>query len=424
MIEITRGDALYLYGSFGLKLDYTVRVSVRMQDPVNGEILKDALEKTRQRYPYLSLRIRKNETKFYYEENPAPVVLFHTDESVTLNSPESNYHIWAVCYWDDWIHLDISHGTTDGTGMYMVLATLLYYYCEECYGLTDHTGIRTLEDPITAEETADPADTVPPLPPAALNRPQMPEAFSLLKDAGLTPAATKIYDITIPEEEFVRFSKEHLASPGSMVCILFSRAIDRLYPKRESPLMNSYIINARPMVKDSKTIHNCVQTVQFEFSDAIKELSFEKQCGFHREITARHASEKRVKENVAYYANLTNIVMQKANGVESRKMAFAMILNDVRKYFTYMVSYVGKWKYPQIEPWVKEYRARVPIVNDLLIEIAAMRGNFYLSVHQSFQEDIVLREVLNELEANHIPYVLHDPSPKDNARFPEPLVEH
>ena len=76
------------------------------------------------------------------------LVLFHTSESVTLNSFESNYHIWAVCYQDDRIHLDISHGITDGTGMYTVLATLLYYYCVERYGLTDHTGIRTLEDPI------------------------------------------------------------------------------------------------------------------------------------------------------------------------------------------------------------------------------------------------------------------------------------
>ena len=102
---------------------------------------------------------------------------------------------------------------------------------------------------------------MPKLPPAALNRPKMPEAFSLLKDADLTPAEAMIYDITIPEDEFVSFSKEHLASPGSMICILFARAIDRLFPNRNSPLMNSYIINARPMVNDSKTIHNCVQTV-------------------------------------------------------------------------------------------------------------------------------------------------------------------
>ena len=420
MTEITKGDAMHLYGSYGLKLDYTVRLSVRMCDPVDREILKDALAKTQQRYPYLSLRLRKNEEKFFYENNPAPVVLLHTDDSITLNSPEANYHIWAVCFRDDRIHLDISHGTADGTGMYMVLATLLYYYCKERYGLTDHTGIRTLEDPILPEESTDPADTVPKLPPAALSRPKMPEAFSLLKDAGLTPSETMIYDIEIPEEEFVRFSKEHLASPGSMTCVLFSRAIDRLFPDRESPLMNSYIINARPMANDSKTIHNCVQTVKFEFSNDIRELPFEKQCSFHREITAQSASEKRVLGNMAYSAGNAERVLENVKNLDAKKAAFAMMLDGGRKYFTYMVSYVGKWKYPQIEPWVKEFRTHVPIANDLLIEIAAMSGRIFLSVHQSFKEDVILREVLKELEENHIPYVLHDPMPKDNAHLPEP----
>ena len=100
-----------------------------MTDPVDAEILADALIKTQQRYPYLSLRIRKNEDIFFCEHNPDPVVLFHTDKRISLNCPDANYHVWAVCYWGDMIHLDISHGTADGTGMYMVLATLLFYYC-------------------------------------------------------------------------------------------------------------------------------------------------------------------------------------------------------------------------------------------------------------------------------------------------------
>ena len=108
----------------------------------------------------------------------------------------------------------------------------------------------------------------------------MPEAFSLLKDAGLTPSKPLIYDIEIPEEQFVSFSRKNLASPGSMTCILFARAIDRLFPNRTSPLMNSNIINARPMIGDSRTIHNCVQTVKFEFSQEVKELSFDRHVSF------------------------------------------------------------------------------------------------------------------------------------------------
>lgn len=34
MINVTMGDVLHLYGGIGRKLDYTVRLSVRITDPI------------------------------------------------------------------------------------------------------------------------------------------------------------------------------------------------------------------------------------------------------------------------------------------------------------------------------------------------------------------------------------------------------
>ena len=39
MKELTRSDILHVYGSFGLNMDYTVRLCVRMKDEINGEML-------------------------------------------------------------------------------------------------------------------------------------------------------------------------------------------------------------------------------------------------------------------------------------------------------------------------------------------------------------------------------------------------
>lgn len=65
---------LHLYGRIGQKADYAVRLSMRMTEEVDWEILAHALAKTQQRYPYYLVRMRKNEHEFYYEENPRPVV--------------------------------------------------------------------------------------------------------------------------------------------------------------------------------------------------------------------------------------------------------------------------------------------------------------------------------------------------------------
>ena len=43
-------------GSFGLKMDYSVRFGLKLKDEVNSEMLRHAVEKTQKRYPYLSLR--------------------------------------------------------------------------------------------------------------------------------------------------------------------------------------------------------------------------------------------------------------------------------------------------------------------------------------------------------------------------------
>ena len=131
MYSVTLGDAITVFGSFGIDLDYTVRLKLRLSDMIDDEILKEAVDKTRQRYPYLCVRMKKNNENFFYEENPAPIAVLHTDSSIRLNTEETNYHVWCVCYYEDWICLDFYHGITDGAGMYMVLATLLYYYCEK-----------------------------------------------------------------------------------------------------------------------------------------------------------------------------------------------------------------------------------------------------------------------------------------------------
>ena len=47
MIQITTGDMMHVHGGFGENTDYTVRLTVRMTDAVDGGILADALERHR-----------------------------------------------------------------------------------------------------------------------------------------------------------------------------------------------------------------------------------------------------------------------------------------------------------------------------------------------------------------------------------------
>ena len=419
MIPVTSGDIMHMMGGFGLGMDYTVRMKLRLADEIDDDMLKSAVEKTQQRFPYLSLRMRKNEQEYYYEENPSPVAVINTDERIALNSDQTNFHVWAVCYCEDRLYLDIYHGIADGTGMYMVLSTLLYYYCVQRYGVTDSTGIRTLEDPVLPDESTDPIDRLPQIDVSAVKRPPVTPAFSLVSDAGLTASEPVIYDIEMPEKVFVKFSSAHDASPGTMVSVLFSRAIDTLFPDRDKPLTNSYIVNARPMLGAPLTHHNCVGTVKFEYSDRIKAMPFDRQCTVHRGTTFIQSDADRVRNSVIYTSSM-NKAVRMIPGIEEKKQTYAKMLSGGRKMFSYMVSYIGKWKTVQLSPYVKEFWTHVPNANELLTEIAAINGRIFLSVHQNFKEDVVIKSFLDQLKENNVPFTVKEPVPNDVARFPEP----
>jgi hypothetical protein len=423
MIPVTAGDCSFLYGSLGMGSDYTVRFTIRLTDLVDEDMLKNAVSKTQQRYPYLSVRLRYTDTEFYYEENPLPVTVHHSDGSVTLNAEETNYHVWAVSFNEDRVHFDIFHAIADGQGMYMMISTMLYYYCHERYGVTDHTGIRTLEDPVLPAESADPCDALPQLPPEYLkNRQTPPLAFCIKRDGGVTPGRKLMTDIAIPEKEFIRFTSQNDASPGTMVSILLTRAIDRLFPERDKLLTNAYVINCRPMLGEEAKLshHNCVHAVMFNYTDRIKAMPFAKQCTVHRGTTFVQSDADRIKKVMTFTASRNRMILKGAATLEEKKQAFVPVYSSNHLFLTSMVSYVGQWKIKQLSPYIAEFWTHVPSGVAPTTEIAAVNGKIFFSVTQSFEEDCLIKAFLSELEENGISYQAKPTAPNDVARFAQP----
>lgn len=94
MERITTGDCLSVFGPFGVGMDFAVRFPVRLIDKIDGDILKRAVEKTNQRYPYFSTALKKDDNSFYFEQNSAPITVRNTNSKASLNTAESNYHLY------------------------------------------------------------------------------------------------------------------------------------------------------------------------------------------------------------------------------------------------------------------------------------------------------------------------------------------
>ena len=416
---ITTGDMMHVHGGFGAKVDYTARLSARLDSPVDEKILERALAKAQKRYPYLNVHLKKGEGAFYYVESPNPVALLHTDDRITLNSKQTNGIVWAVCWNEDRIHLDAYHGVTDGTGMYRVLATLLYYYCKERYGVTEHEGIGLAEDVIPPGELTDPQDYIEPfdsdIPPTVF----VP-AFTFETDGGLTPSEASIWDVEIPEKAFIRFTSAHDASPGTMVSLIMARAVDQLYPERDKEIVSAYVINARPMLDAKKTYHNCLSMAVFNYDDRVKAMPLTQQCTVYRGKTFAQSYEEAVRSSVARSAEGIRDAAKRAVSISEKKEVFKQMFNGGEGYVSFLVSYTGKWQYPALGEHILELWAHPPNTFSLMVEIGAVGGKIFLTIQQRFKEDIVREEFLRQLEKHGIPYKVRRVMGSDIPRFPEP----
>ena len=95
-LNVTRSDALMLYATS--QGGYTVRLHLRLDEPIRPDAMRKALDLTAKRYPYFCVSLKRNEREAYYVRNDSPVALLHTDQMITLGSEDTNGQIWAVCY--------------------------------------------------------------------------------------------------------------------------------------------------------------------------------------------------------------------------------------------------------------------------------------------------------------------------------------
>ena len=78
----------------GEQMSWTVRMTMKMRDVVDGDLLRQAVESTRLRYPYYQVKLgmRKDAEGteyFVYEDNSEPWVVSEGEKPVRLIGPSS-----------------------------------------------------------------------------------------------------------------------------------------------------------------------------------------------------------------------------------------------------------------------------------------------------------------------------------------------
>ena len=386
-----------------------IRIRIRMRDLIDPEILRRAVDTTMERYPYFCVELQKKEGGFVYAENHRPVVISDSLHGAELNSEETNYHMIAFCWQDNMIILDVFHGLTDGTGAYEVVRTLLYYYCSERYNVSlKEDGIRLVGDEISAEEWIDPVVSRTDLPTPKQNE-LMSDALNVITTAGLEEDRRHtVYSVAISEKEFMRFNLDNDGSPGTMVALLLSRAIAKLFPESENAIRIALCVNQRKALNAPLAHQSLVGGVMLEYKDKLRDWSLEMQGTAYRGMVFAQTQEENVLRGIASFKGVNGMLLTKESDQE--RIGVASYINSLAgKLTTATVSYVGKADYKEAEQYVRDFRLWTsPLGNNLLVEISAVNGRFTLDFLQSFSSPVIVNAFLKELDENGIIYDLQD----------------
>ena len=380
---------------------YSMRFRIRLTDPIDADALRNAVDTTMKRYPYFCVRLIKKGEEFFFANNPSPIVIANSPKGTELNTAESNYHMISFSGYDNWIVMDIFHGLTDATGAYEVIRTLLFYYCSGRYNATlSNQGIRTLDDKISLEEWDCPVMKAENLP--TPRRYEMPMSLNPNVAANLpVEKCSTVYGITVRETEFMRFNKENGASPGTMVSLLLSHAIAKLFPDASGAIRIILCVNQRKALHAPLAHQSLVGGAILEYGEDLRHLSLPRQIKAYRKMVSDQTKEEKVLSGIASVVGLTKMLLSK--NTDEERIDLATKVDDMAaRMGTACVSYVGKANFGEAEKYIQEFHLWSYNSLPITIQISAVNGKFTFDFIQKFNSPVYVNAFLRELDENGI----------------------
>ena len=388
----------------GGELTSTVRMTIRMRDAVELDMMREALAVTQVRYPYFSVRLKMvNGTDGYeyfaLEDNKLPWMMQTTCKPACLMGPESNHHLLAFACWDDCFAIDFFHGLTDGTGAYHLLRTLTYEYCRRRYDNSlSREGIRVAGDVIGPEEWTDPGVQSRPKELNPVQVPPQPRPISLRTEAA-APHSGKFEAVFISVDE--RQVMEHVAelgtTPATLFSLLLARAVARLHPSSSdaAPAV-SLAVNQRPALGAPYACQTLMSGITLTLNGELQRMAVGRQLAeFRNMIVSQLNVDNVIAEFYAMKERMDQLDLMPTIAARRKSMSAFADMADLMG--SCGLSYVGKANFGAAEQYVCEMYTEVDSPFELLVEMAAIGGGFCITVMQRFETDVYLDAFVDEM---------------------------
>lgn len=401
-------DCIYYY-SLSKRLQHTFVMSIQFQDDIDVIKLKKALEITRKRYPYFSIRREKTLKEIRLEHNDLEWILKEKSDSKTyIGGKESNYHLISFTYKKDWLYVNIFHGMCDADGALRLIRTLLYYYCKDKYDSSLLQGdALTIDDEILQEEIDDPYLNIPIKEiPKTKNKP-IKQKYLKLNDINKYKIKDPyVYKLQIPQKELMNYCSDFDGSPATALSLFMARAIKELHQDVKETIGCGIATNLRPALGVKVSHQSTISMPILDFTDKTASKDLETQGTIFRGQVLLKCSKEALYEEACY----TNWFFKFVNNLTLRflkEMIMKKVIKMSMSNATCAVSYVGRCNFQDYEKYIKQVYTEPSVEGmSIMIEVNALNDVFCLSFIQEWKESTYFDAFLKKLDEYHISYKL------------------
>ncbi len=375
----------------------TIRFAVEFHEEIMPEALDYAVRQVQKRYPYFSVRIKKQGEEFVLAENSLPFVVAADKSPVCLNSPESNMHLLAFAWKERTIWIDISHFVCDGNGVAPLVKTLTYYYLENRYGNDgiDTSNIRLVTDNISEEEYDYPFPDHPILNENPLSISQKTYEPFLFADDLFDRDGSYAYHLQVPQKTLMKYARNNDGSPVSLVCVMLYKAMMSLYPDMRSDIVFS-IPHEYRKVLGRPLSHDClarVLTVKLAAKDRDKSVDWLNTVVRGQIILG--SDESADIDSINGMLQL-NAYMQ-SMPLEGKKQAMLGLVAGSLANNTFGVSYTGNISWGGMERYIRDvhlYAGENNRHQTISVEVFTLGDNFSICVMQPGRNPVFVKELI------------------------------
>ena len=355
----------------------TMGVCIVLKESVDGEILRNAVEDLRVRFPYFYVKAVPFGNDLTVEDNSLPMTVRNTWEPINLNSKESNFHLAAWKFEGRKLAFEISHSLTDGAGVLPYVKSTLFLYLSRRYGVSfDREGFRLPGDKIPLSETGNPFAEldIDGAEEPVYTKESITDFYRFGDGTFKDPFATFV---KIPESQMMQFCRDYDGSPNTFLAVMFARAVRRYDPASDKTVSVSIAIDHKAMLGNYDNYRLFANVLELDFAKDRSLKDIAKNCTIARGQLMLQASMENslwaMKQRKATYAKLNQVPLDMKLGM------IAKSAGSLR--WSISISYANSRSFGPLDPYIDElYMMAEPGVADVLCEIACINHFFFLCI--------------------------------------------